>query len=100
MLGLHTLCCGLPALALAATALSGATSGVALFATTADGFHALLHAHEIWILGVSAALVIAGGLFEVGARRMGGGRGFPWMFALSVACFFFNVAIIVAHRGI
>jgi hypothetical protein len=100
LIGLHTLCCGMPILALAAVALSGTASGLALFASSAERFHALLHAHEIWILGASAGLVTLGGLFEAGARREeSSARGFPWLFALSAACFALNVAIIISHRG-
>lgn len=100
MVSLHTLCCGLPALAMLAAALSGAASGISLFAETTKRFHALMHAHEIWILAVSAGLVTVGGVFELSSRRTAPGRGFPWLFAVSVGCFLLNVLIVVAHRGV
>lgn len=100
MVGLHSLCCGLPALAMLASAFSGATSGVTVFASYFSGFHALLHAHEIWILIVSASLVTVGGVLEVTARRVGvAPKTFPVMFAVSVGCFVLNAAIIAAHRA-
>jgi hypothetical protein len=99
MMGLHALCCGLPALAMLAAALSGATSGIALLADITGQFHAILHAHEVWILIVSAALVVSGGWLEALSRRGGAVRGVPWLFALSVLCFALNVAIILVHRG-
>lgn len=49
-------------------------------------------------MGISAILVGAGAALEVLARRQAQGLGFPWMFMISVACFFANVAIIVGHR--
>lgn len=99
MVGLHSLCCGLPALAMLAAAFSGATSGLTLFASYFSGFHALLHAHEIWILFASATLVTTGGVLELAARRTHTGpKGFPVMFAISVGCFIANAAIIAAHR--
>lgn len=99
VLGLHALCCGLPAIALAAVAFSGAASGVTLFALTTERLHLLLHAYEGWILGSSAALVALGGFLELSARRHGPVRAFPWLFALSVACFALNVLIVLAHRA-
>lgn len=99
MMGLHTICCGVPALALMLTALSGAAAGVALFAQAASEVHALIHAHEIWIMAASAGLVIGGGLLELSSRRARAGRGFPWLFMMSAACFASNVTIILLHRG-
>lgn len=98
-MGLHAICCGLPALAMLAAAVSGATSGVALLAGSFEEIHHFLHQHELWILIVSAALVVTGGWLEASARR-GHRHGFPWLFAFSVLCFVANVAIIVAHRAI
>jgi len=100
VVGLHALCCGLPALAMLAAAISGATSGIAALAGAFEPLHAFLHAHEVWILVVSALLVVAGGALEALARRGGHKHSFPWLFALSVGCFLVNVAIIVAHRTI
>ncbi|GAN00340.1 hypothetical protein U91I_04006 [alpha proteobacterium U9-1i] len=98
VVGVHALCCGMPVLAMLAAGVSGVTSGTALLATTADAFHQLLHAHEVWILSLSAALVVIGGTLEVLARR-NGPKPFPWLFGLSVACFAFNVFVILLHRG-
>jgi hypothetical protein len=99
LIGLHAICCGMPALAVAAAALAGATSGIALFSESVGVFHHILHAHELWILGLSAALVVIGGILETGARRKGGRLGFPWLYAFSVACFVANIAIIAVHRA-
>jgi len=99
VVSLHALCCGLPALAMLAAAISGATSGAAMLAGVLEPVHALLHAHEVWILAASAALVVAGGALEAVARRGPHRHGFPWLFAFSVGCFLVNVAIIVAHRA-
>lgn len=96
---MHSLCCGLPALALIAVALSGAASGVALFANYMENIHHFFHSMEGWILGVSAALVVSGGVLELLARRGAHTHGFPWLFALSVLCFVINVAIILVHRA-
>jgi len=97
MIVLHAICCGLPILALMATAASGATSGVLAFSTATNTVHSYLHGHEIWILGASVALVGIGGALELAARGQGP-RNFPWLFALSVACFAFNLALITVHR--
>jgi hypothetical protein len=100
VVALHALCCGLPALAMLAAALSGATSGIALMSDFFEPFHELLHQHELWIMAVSAGLVVIGAALEVWARRRGAHNyGFPWLFSLSVFCFLANVAIIVAHRA-
>ncbi|MBL8530909.1 MAG: hypothetical protein JNK94_04170 [Hyphomonadaceae bacterium] len=99
VMGLHALCCGLPALALVAAGLSGATSGIAILSQQFQWVHAFLHAHEMWILVISAGLVVTGGVLEASARRSGAAAGFPWLFAFSVLCFLANVAIILAHRA-
>lgn len=98
-MGLHALCCGLPALAMLAAAVSGATSGIALLAGSFEEIHHFLHQHELWILVASASLVVTGGALEVASRRTHR-HGFPWLFAFSVLCFLANVAIIAAHRTI
>ncbi|HYD88230.1 MAG TPA: hypothetical protein VEA80_12185 [Vitreimonas sp.] len=100
VVGLHALCCGLPALAMLAAAISGATSGIAALAGIVEPLHAFLHTHEVWILVVSALLVVAGGALEALARRGAHTHGFPWLFAISVACFLVNVAIIAVHRAL
>lgn len=98
LIGLHSLCCGLPALAMAAAALSGATSGLALFADTFESIHILLHGSELWILGLSAVLVVIGGVLELRGRRLGHAHGFPWLFAFSAGCFLANAGIILLHQ--
>lgn len=62
-------------------------------------FHHILHTYEGWILAVSGALVAAGGALEALARRAGHNHGFPWLFAISAACFVANLSIILAHRA-
>jgi len=98
LIGLHAFCCGMPALAMLAAAVSGTTTGVALLSDSFEELHTFLHAHEVWILIVSAALVVSGGALELRARR-GGHLHFPWLFAFSGLCFLANAAIILAHRG-
>jgi hypothetical protein len=98
MMGLHTLCCGLPALALAAAAVSGATSGAVLLSDFIGQLHDFLHRHEMWVLAISAALVVLGGWLEVSARRQHR-HGPPWLFSFSVLCFLVNLAIILVHRA-
>jgi hypothetical protein len=98
VMGLHALCCGLPALAMLAAAASGAASSVVLLSDSMAIFHNFLHRHELWILAISAALVVAGGWLEANARRRHR-HGFPWLFAFSVLCFVANLAIIIAHRA-
>ncbi|MBL8546752.1 MAG: hypothetical protein JNL81_09815 [Hyphomonadaceae bacterium] len=97
-MSLHAICCGLPALAMIAAAVSGATSGIAVLAGYFAPVHRFLHGHEVWILVVSAALVLVGGWLEASARRRHS-HGFPWLFAFSVLCFVANVAIILVHRS-
>jgi hypothetical protein len=96
VLSLHSLCCGLPALAvtLAALGLSGVNFGGPL-----ARFHTLIHGNELWILALSAALVTLGGLMELDARRSHPKRGVPWLFVMSACCFLANLAIIAVHRG-
>ena len=97
VLGLHTVCCGLP---VAATLLASGAVGLVGFAaleTFALDLHERLHAYEGWILVVSAALVAIGGLAELAARRRGL-RRFPAFFAVSVACLVVNAGLVVSHR--
>ncbi len=82
-----------------AAALTGIASGSALLGDTWVGLHGVLHGNEAWIVAVSAALVLAGGVLETLARRGPGARRFPWMFAVSAACFVANVAILLVHRA-
>ena len=100
VVSVHAVCCGLPALAMLAAALSGAASGGAVFSDSFVEFHHLLHAHELWIVALSAGLVMLGAWLEVSARRRHVGHSFPWLFAFSVICFLANVAVVLAHRAI
>lgn len=99
LIGLHSICCGLPVLAVMAAAVAGATSGMVLFSETVGIFHHILHAHEVWIVLLSAVLVVIGGVLEARARRNGARLGFPWLYAFSVLCFVANIVIVVAHRA-
>jgi hypothetical protein len=99
VMSLHAICCGLPALAMLAAAVSGAASGVTLLAGYVGEIHHFLHGHELWIVAASAALVVTGGWFELSSRRHHN-HGFPWLFAFSVLCFFANVTIILVHRAV
>jgi hypothetical protein len=98
VVGMHAICCGLPAAAMLAAALSGAASSATLLPDSLQQFHRLLHGYELWILGLSAALVILGAWLEARARR-GHAHGFPWLFAFSVLCFAINAGVILAHRA-
>ena len=98
MISLHALCCGLPVVALALAAASGAATGVSLFLAASQNLHAVLHQHEIWILALSATLVSLGGWFEWRAWRSGARRGISPLFAVSLGCFALNIAIIAVHR--
>lgn len=92
MVSLHALCCGAP------VALSLLSIGAA---TAAGGFvfelHHLLHAHELWLLALSALLVSIGGYAEWRAFRAGQ-RRVPLLYVVSIACFVANAAIIAGHR--
>lgn len=79
-----------------AAAIAGATSGVALLADYFGFLHDILHAHEVQILTLSAALVTIGGFLEARRRH---DQGFPLLFGVSVLCFLANVAIVVMHRA-
>jgi hypothetical protein len=98
VVGMHALCCGLPALFMIAVA-AGATSGLTFLFGFVTEFHGFLHAHEFWILALSASLVAVGGCLEFAARRGSHRHGFPWLFAFSAFCFLANFAIIAVHRA-
>jgi len=93
MIAIHALCCGIPVIALAA---AGASSTFAGLSVVAGGVHGALHAREIWLLGVSAALVAIGGAFEWRARTSN--TGIPVLFAISLGCFALNLLIVASHR--
>src|SRR5262245_47916049 len=95
VLSLHSVCCGLPALAVTLAALG--VSGINLGGTL-SGLHALIHGHELWILALSAALVVIGGLMELSIRRRHQHKGIPWLFVMSACCLVANIAIIAVHR--
>lgn len=100
MLSLHALCCGLPIMAVMLVAASGAASGATAFAVSSGELHAALHAHELWILGLSAAFVALGAVLEIRARRGGARHGFPWLFMLSLGCFLANLTIVGLHQSL
>jgi hypothetical protein len=92
VVALHTLCCGLPILAsIAGLAASAALMGGVL------RFHDFLHGRELWLLGLSGALVIAGWIAERRILRAGGAGVSP-LFWVSLAAFGFNAAIVAGHR--
>lgn len=92
VVAIHALCCGAPiVLLLVASAAATAAGGFILKA------HAFLHGHELWLISLSALLILIGGYAEWRAHR-GGLRRFPALFALSCACLIANVAIVALHR--
>jgi hypothetical protein len=100
VLSLHSLCCGLPALAVTLAALGVSAGGLTTLGGAFVQFHAFMHGNELWILALSAALVTIGGVMEVNARRSHDHKGVPWLFVMSVCCFVANVAIIAVHRAL
>ena len=96
MISLHVLCCGLPLLAFGAAA--GVSSGLLAFSAQAEAVHVVLHAHEVALVAASAVLVLIGAGLEWAARARQAVHGFPWMMALSVGCFVFNLILVGAHR--
>lgn len=91
VVGMHTVCCGLPILgAMAASGVGlGLLGGLTLI-------HDALHHYEIWIVAASGALVALGGYLEWRLRRSGVRRT-PWLFLMSAAAFFVNAAVVAAH---
>lgn len=93
---MHTVCCGLP--------LAASVMGLAASAALMGGvvrFHQFLHGRELWLLAMSATLVVVGGVAEwrlMHGGMRGGRRRFSAMFAVSLACFAINAAIITGHR--
>lgn len=94
VVALHTLCCGLP---LAVSALGLAAS--AALAAGVVRMHDFLHSRELWLLGLSAALVAAGAFVEWRRMRVGGARRVSMLFAASLACLALNAAIVFGHRA-
>lgn len=93
VVALHALCCGAPAalFLFSASAMAGALGGMVTQA------HHFLHGHELWLIALSAALIVGGAVAEWRARQAGA-RRFPALFVLSVACLAANIAIVAAHR--
>lgn len=92
VVAIHALCCGVPIVAsLAGLAASAALMGGVL------RFHTFLHGRELWLLGISAALVGAGWVAERRFIRRTGRTVSP-LFWVSLACFAFNAAIVAGHR--
>ena len=99
VVGLHALCCGAPLALMLIAAGLGASTGLAAAQGVVGGVHAALHGHEILILTLSALLVVVGGVAEWRMRAKHATRGFPVLFAASIACLFLNAGIIAAHRA-
>jgi hypothetical protein len=96
VVSLHAVCCGAPLAALAATSLWGSASALAVFGTWVAPAHEALHGFELWILALSAILVLVGGLLELQAHQAGR-RRIPWLFGVSVAAFVVNASLIASH---
>ena len=89
---LHAVCCGAPILvSVVGLAASAALTGGVL------RFHAFLHGRELWLLGVSAALVGAGWVAERRVVREAG-HGVSLLYWLSLSAFALNAAIVFGHR--
>lgn len=97
VVGLHTVCCGLPIAAGTLVALAGVGAGGVVL--LADGLHDLLHSYEVWVLAGSGLLLAAGILLEGVARRGRLKRGIPWLLIGSAAAFLVNAAFFVSHQG-
>lgn len=92
VVGVHVLCCGLPA----AMALLGVVVGALAWAAPITALHRFLHGYEPEIIALSFSLVAIGGVLEW--RRRSARKGFPMLYALSLACFVANAGIVAAHR--
>jgi len=89
----HALCCGLP-LAVSVLGLAASASLVGGVLT----WHAVLHERELWLLAGSAALVGIGAFAEWRFVRVDRRRRVSALFAVSLACFVVNGAIVAGHR--
>jgi hypothetical protein len=96
VVGGHLFCCGIPLAVVLLSAGTGVSAGVSAVAQWFGVAHAWLHAHEAWLLGASAFLVLLGGALEA---RVHGGRRFSALFVLSLLCFTLNVGLIWSHRS-
>jgi hypothetical protein len=99
VVGVHALCCGVPMAAMLVAGLSGAVSAGMLLPDSFELFHQWMHGYELWILALSASLVVLGAWLEVEARRGRVAAGFPWLFAVSVGCLCINAAVILGHQA-
>lgn len=95
VVGMHILCCGVPAAMMLLAAGTGASIGLNVVAGYFQSTHAMLHANELWILALSFVFVAIGAWLEWRNHR---GRRFSPLFAASIACFVLNASIIWAHR--
>lgn len=91
VVGVHVLCCGLPA----AFAIFGVVLGTLAWAGPITTLHHWMHGYEAVILAFSAGMVALGGVLEW--RRQGAGRGLRPLYALSVACFLANAMLVTSH---
>lgn len=98
VVGVHALCCGVPMAAMLVAGLSGAVSAGMLLPDSFELFHQWMHGYELWILALSAGLVVLGAWLEIDARRRTA-QGFPWLFAVSVACLCVNAGVILGHQA-
>ena len=93
VVGMHTLCCGIPAF----LAITGAAMGMLTWASgPVTAVHHWLHGYEPEILGLSVTLVTIGGFLEWRKHRFK--KGIPALYALSICCLIANIAIIAVHR--
>ena len=93
VVAIHVLCCALP------IALS--VLGLAVTAALLPGvlaWHGALHERELWLLAVSAALVVVGAFSEWRFARANRTRRISMLFAASLACFALNGALVAGHR--
>lgn len=99
LVGLHSLCCGIPLVLMALVSIVGASATFAVALQKIYPFHDLIHQNEIWILAASAAFVMLGAVLEARARAGARELGFPYLFAVSVGCLVLNVGVVLLHRG-
>jgi hypothetical protein len=77
-------------------ALLGVVVGALAWAGPITALHRFLHGYEPEIIALSFSLVMIGGVLEW--RRRAERKGFPALYALSLACFLANAGIVAAHR--
>ncbi|MEQ1617270.1 MAG: hypothetical protein ABL883_02865 [Terricaulis sp.] len=98
LVGLHTLCCGLPIVVMGVVSAAGAASTLTLASRNLLQVHDFMHENEVWTVVASAILVVIGAVLEARARRKVSVAGFPWLFAVSVGCFLLNAGVVMFHR--